>query len=123
MEILLSLITSGSINYIVILILSLGLGIAIFKIYTKSLDNERQRALQENNIRQLEFLVKEKDLQLQRLQEIGEKRDQYVQELVNEREKLETKLKQIEIDIEKKPASKASDLLKDVFKSLKGPTQ
>lgn len=118
MEILLSLITSGGFSYIVILALSLSVGIALYKIYTNSLDREREKALQETTIRQLELIVKEKDLQLQRMQEIGNKRDEYVQQLVTEREEMNNKLKQVEIDIEKKPSLPASNLLKDLFKSL-----
>jgi len=118
MEILLSLITSGSLSYIVMLVMALGIGIALYKIYTDSLDREREKALQETTIRQLELIVKEKDLQIQRMQEIGDKRDEYVQQLVTEREELNNKLKQIEIDIEKKPSSPVSNTLKDLFKSL-----
>lgn len=118
MEILLSLITSGSLSYIVMLVMALGVGIAVYKIHTNSLDREREKALQENTIRQLELIVKEKDLQLQRMQEIGNKRDEYVQQLVTEREELNNKLKQVEIDIEKKPSAPVSNVLKDLFKSL-----
>ena len=118
MEILLSLITSGSLSYIVMLVMALGIGIAVYKIHTNSLDREREKALQENTIRQLELIVKEKDLQLQRMQEIGNKRDEYVQQLVTEREELNNKLKQVEIDIEKKPSAPVSNVLKDLFKSL-----
>jgi hypothetical protein len=118
MEILLSLITSGSLSYIVMLVMALGIGIALYKIYTDSLDREREKALQETTIRQLELIVKEKDLQIQRMQEIGDKRDEYVQQLVTEREELNNKLKQVEIDIEKKPSSPVSNTLKDLFKSL-----
>jgi hypothetical protein len=100
------------------LVMALGIGIALYKIYTDSLDREREKALQETTIRQLELIVKEKDLQIQRMQEIGDKRDEYVQQLVTEREELNNKLKQVEIDIEKKPSSPVSNTLKDLFKSL-----
>ena len=118
MEILLSLIASGSIKYIVILVLSFSLGIAIFKIHLNAIDSERQKALDENTIRQLNEIVKQKEQQLQHMQEISEKRSEYVNQLIKERNELNEKLKQLEINIEKKLETPASDLLKDLFKSL-----
>lgn len=122
MEILLSLITSGSLNYIVILILALGLSIALYKIYINSLDNERTRANQENTIRELNEIVKQKDEMIQQTKEIYEKRNEVVNKLLQEREFLEEKIKELEKNIDKKIASgqdrPASNVLKDLFKSL-----
>lgn len=118
MEILLSLIASGSIKYIVILVLAFSLGIAIFKIHLNAIDSERQKALDENTIRQLNEIVKQKEQQLQHMQEISEKRSEYVNQLIKERNELNEKLRQLEINIEKKLETPASDLLKDLFKSL-----
>jgi DNA-binding NtrC family response regulator len=118
MEILLSLIASGSVKYIVILALAFGLGIAIFRIHINALDAEREKALNENTIRQLNEIVKQKEQQLQQMQEINDKRSEHVNQLIKERNELDEKLKQLEIDLEKKPSAPASNVLKDLFKSL-----
>lgn len=118
MEILLSLIASGSVKYIVILALAVGLGVAIFKIHINALDAERQRALDQNTINDLLAMVKQKEQERATMQEIYEKRSDYVNQLVNEQNALQEKLKQLEIDLEKKPSAPASNVLKDLFKSL-----
>ena len=73
MEILLSLITSGSMTYIVILLLVFGIVITLYKMHMNSLNNEVERATQKNIIKQLEQNVKDKDLQLQNTQELMNK--------------------------------------------------
>lgn len=118
MEILLSLIASGSVKYIVILALAVGLGVAIFKIHLNALDAERQRALDQNTINDLIAIVKQKEQERATMQEIYEKRSEYVNQLINEQNALQEKLKQLEIDIEKKPSAPVSNVLKDLFKSL-----
>lgn len=118
MEILLSLIASGSVKYIVILALAFGLGIAIFRIHINALDAERQKALNENTIRELNEIVKQKEEQLRQQQEIYDKRSEYVNQLISERNDLDHKLKQIELDLEKKLTTPASAYFKDLFKSL-----
>ena len=118
MEILLSLIASGSVKYIVILALAVGLGVAIFKIHLNALDAERQRALDQNTINDLLAMVKQKEQERATMQEIYEKRSEYVNQLINEQNDLQEKLKQLEIDLEKKPSAPASNVLKDLFKSL-----
>jgi hypothetical protein len=118
MEILLSLIASGSVKYIVILALAVGLGVAIFKIHLNALDAERQRALDQNTINDLLTMVKQKEQERATMQEIYEKRSEYVNQLINEQNALQEKLKQLEIDLEKKPSTPASNVLKDLFKSL-----
>ena len=118
MEILLSLIASGSVKYIVILALAVGLGVAIFKIHLNALDAERQRALDQNTINDLIAIVKQKEQERATMQEIYEKRSDYVNQLINEQNALQEKLKQLEIDIEKKPSAPVSNVLKDLFKSL-----
>jgi len=118
MEILLSLISSGSVKYIVILALAIGLGVAIFKIHINALDSERQKALDENTINNLIQMVKQKEQERAKMQEIYEKRSEYVNQLINEQNALQEKLKQLELDLEKKPSTPASNVLKDLFKSL-----
>lgn len=118
MEILLSLIASGSVKYIVILALAIGLGVAIFKIHINALDSERQKALDENTINNLLQMVKQKEQERAKMQEIYEKRSEYVNQLITEQNALQEKLKQIELDLEKKPSTPASNVLKDLFKSL-----
>lgn len=124
MELLLSLITSGSIKYISILVLALGLGVTLFRMHLNSLDAERQKALNENTIRQLEQIVKDKEQQFQQMKEIYEVKVGTMNKLIEERKEIEDKLKAAELEIEKtvntgkdKPASST---LKDLFKSLGG---
>jgi len=122
MEVLLSLITSGSISYIVILVLVFGIIITLYKMHMNSLNNEVERATQKNIIKQLEQNVKDKDLQLQNAQELMNKKSEILNQVIQERSELEEKLKKLEIDIEKKVSvgqnRPASNILKDVFKSL-----
>ena len=124
MELLLSLITSGSIKYISILVLALGLGVTLFRMHLNSLDAERQKALHENTIRQLEQIVKDKEQQFQQMKEIYDAKVGTMNKLIEERKEIEDKLKAAELEIEKivntgkdKPASST---LKDLFKSLGG---
>lgn len=118
MEILLSLIASGSVKYIVILALAIGLGVAIFKIHINALDSERQKALDENTINDLLQLIKQKEQERAKMQEIYEKRSEYVNQLINEQNALQEKLKKIELDLETKLTTPASGYFKDLFKSL-----
>lgn len=124
MELLLSLITSGSIKYISILVLALGLAVTLFRMHLNSLDAERQKALHENTIRQLEQIVKDKEQQFQQMKEIYDAKVGTMNKLIEERKEIEDKLKAAELEIEKivntgkdKPASST---LKDLFKSLGG---
>lgn len=52
------------------------------------------------------------------MQEINDKRSEHVNQLIKERNELDERLKQLEIDLEKKPSAPASSVLKDLFKSL-----
>jgi len=118
MEILLSLITSGSMTYIVILLLVFGIVITLYKLHMNSLNNEVERATQKNIIYQLEQNVKDKDLLLQQMRELDKKKSENIVNLLTERSEIEAKMKQLELEIETGKDRPASKLLKDVLKGL-----
>lgn len=124
MEILLSLITSGSIRYIVILLLVAVGGTYFYVSYKNYGELQRQLAQYEYNIKQLEQIVKDRETQIQNLNQINKDKDQAVVLLEEHRRELEDKLKSIESDIDievgKGNDRPSSNILKDAFRKLGG---
>lgn len=122
MEILLSLITSGSIRYIVILILVAVGGTYLYVSYKNYGEMKKELAQYEYNIKQLEQLVKDKESQITNLNQINKDKDEAVSLLNKEREDLENKLKSIESDVDvevgKGNDRPSSDILKETFRKL-----
>ena len=94
-------------------------------LYTKHrqiVDLEKQSALQQYNINQLQQNVKDKDLYIQKMEEINKSKNKIVSDLYVERDKLEKKLKDIEssIDIEvgKGNDRPSSNILKETIRKL-----
>ena len=100
MEILLSLITSGSLRYIVILLLVAIGGTYFYVSYKNYGELQRQLAQYEYNIKQLEQIVKDRETQINNLNQINKDKDQAVVLLEQQRRELEDKLKGIESDID-----------------------
>jgi len=122
MNILLSLITSGGIKWLSILILVTGLVVGLYSKHRQIVDLEKQSALQQYNINQLQQNVKDKDLYIQKMEEINKSKNKIVSDLYVERDKLEQKLKEIEssIDIEvgKGNDRPSSNILKETIRKL-----
>jgi uncharacterized coiled-coil protein SlyX len=83
---------------------------------------EKQVALQQYNINQLEQNVKDKDLFIEHQQTIFKNRDEAVEKLESQKQALENKLKAIEshVDVEvgKGNDRPSSDILKETIKRL-----
>jgi hypothetical protein len=147
MNILLSLISSGAIKWLSILILVSGLVGGAYYQHRKIVDTEKQLALQQYNINQLEQNVKDKELFIEQQQTIFKNRDEEVEknvkdkelyirkmeeisidkskiinDLYNQNDALSEKAKEIEIIIEKDKATgkdrESSEILKDTFREL-----
>lgn len=122
MEILLSLITSGSVKYIAILILVAVGGTYFYVSYKNYGELQRQLAQYEYNVKQLEQLVKDKEKFIDQLNQINKDKDEAVSLLEKQREELNNKLKEIESDIDvevgKGNDRPSSNILKDTFRKL-----
>ena len=122
MNILLSFITSGSIKWLSILILVLGLTGGLYFKHRQIVENEKQIALQQYNIRQLEQNVKDKNEYIRKMEEISNHKSEIINELYREKDSLEQQSKKIEVIIEKEKTlghdRESSKILKDTFREL-----
>ena len=105
MNILLSLISSGAIKWMSILILVGGLITGLYMKHRQIVDLEKQVALQQYNINQLEQNVKDKDTYIQKMEEISKHKSDIINDLYKQNDDLNEKTKQIEIIIEKEKAT------------------
>jgi SMC interacting uncharacterized protein involved in chromosome segregation len=122
MNILLSLISSGAIKWLSILILVGGLVTGLYTKHRQIVNLEKQVALQQYNINQLEQNVKDKELFVENLAIISKNKDEIISSLNKQKEELDSKLKQIEsaIDVEvgKGNDRSSSDILKNTIREL-----
>lgn len=120
--ILLSLISSGAVKWISILILVFGLVSGLYIKHRQIVNSEKQIALQEYNINQLQENVKSKETYIRQMEEISKNKSEIVAELYIEKDKLEEKLASINSDIDKHIGAgrdrESSQILKDTFKAL-----
>ena len=122
MNILLSLITSGGVKWLSILIIVAGLAGGLYSKHRQIVDQEKQIALQQYNIKQLEQSLKDRDTLLEQLQTISKNKDEAIAKLQKQREALDSKLKTIESDIDvevgKGNDRSSSDILKETIRKL-----
>jgi hypothetical protein len=122
MNILLSLISSGAIKWLSILILVGGLVTGLYTKHRQIVNLEKQVALQQYNINQLEQNVKDKELFIENLAIISKNKDEIISSLNKQKEELDSKLKEIEsaIDVEvgKGNDRSSSDILKNTIREL-----
>jgi hypothetical protein len=122
MNILLSLISSGAIKWLSILILVGGLVTGLYTKHRQIVNLEKQVALQQYNINQLEQNVKDKELFIENLGIISKNKDEIISSLNKQKEELDSKLKEIEsaIDVEvgKGNDRSSSDILKKTIREL-----
>jgi hypothetical protein len=122
MNILLSLISSGAIKWLSILILIFGLIGGAYQQHRKIVENEKLIALQQYNINQLEQNVKDKDTYIQKMKEISKHKSDIINDLYRKNDDLSNKAKDIEIVIERDKATgkdrDSSELLKNTFREL-----
>lgn len=120
--ILMSLITSGALKWISILILVFGLVGGMYWQHRKIVDQEKQSALQEYNIKQLQQNLIDKNLYITQMEDISKHKSEIVADLYIQKDKLEEKLKSVVSDIDKSIGAgkdrESSQILKDTFKAL-----
>lgn len=122
MEIILSLIASGSIRYIVIFLFFVIGGTYFYVSYKNYGELQRQLAQYEYNLKQLEQTVKDKEKLIQDLTQINKDKDEAVMLLEKQKDELNSKIKNIESDIDveigKGNDKPSSNILKDTFRKL-----
>ena len=120
--ILLSLISSGALKWISILVLVFGLVGGMYSKHRQIVDQEKQIALQQYNIKQLEQTVKDRDRYIGEVEDLYRSRSERVNELLLENKELEKKLEAINTQIDKHVGAgrdkESSQILKDTIKSL-----
>lgn len=125
MPILLSLVSSGAIKWLSILILVFGLGGVIYSKHRQIVNLEKQAALQQYNITQLEQNVKDNQTYIQKLEELNNHKGEIVAGLYKERDALEEKMnkiqKQINQNVKEGHDKESSKVLKDLFRALGSP--
>jgi uncharacterized protein HemX len=122
MELFISLVSSGSIKWLSILIIVAGLAGGLYSKHRQIVELEKQTALQEYNIKQLEQSLKDKEKFIEQQQTISKNKDEAITKLQNQKAALDNKLKTIEsaIDVEvgKGNDRSSSDILKETIKRL-----
>ncbi len=122
MSFILSLFSTGPIKYIVVLLIIVGLGHFVYSKHRQIVELEKQVALQQYNITQLEQNVKDNNEFIRKLEELNNYKGKIVAELYKERDSLEEKMRGLEEEINKNVIAghdrQSSKVLKDLFKAL-----
>lgn len=120
--ILLSLITSGSIKWISILVIVAGLAGGLYMKHREIVNNEKQIALQQYNIKQLEQTIKDRDAYIAEIENVARARSEAINNLARKNKELEDKLDSVVTEIDKHVGAghdrASSQILKDTIKSL-----
>ena len=120
--ILLSFITSGGIKWVSILLLVSGLVTGLYMKHRQIVENEKQIALQQYNINQLEQTIKDRDAYIDEIEDISRSRAERVNGLIEKNKQLENKLQSVVSEIDKHVGAghdrESSQILKDTIKSL-----
>jgi len=125
MPFIISLFTSGTIKYIVIFLLVTGLLTFAYSKHRQIVELEKQVALQQYNITQLEQNVKDNAIYIKKLEELNNFKGEIVANLYRERDSLEEKMneiqKQIDQNVKDGHDKESSKVLKDLFRALGSP--
>lgn len=120
--ILLSLVSSGALKWISILILVFGLIGGMYSKHRQIVEQEKQIALQQYNINQLEQTIKDRDAYISEIEDISRSRAERVNSLMEKNKQLEDKLQSVVSEIDKHVGAghdrESSQILKDTIKSL-----
>ena len=121
-SILLSLITSGSIKWFSILVIVSGLAGGLYMKHREIVNNEKQIALQQYNIKQLEQTIKDRDAYIEEIENVNRARSEAVNGLSEKNRQLENKLKSVVSQIDNHVGAgrdrESSQILKDTIRSL-----
>jgi uncharacterized protein (DUF3084 family) len=119
---LLSLITSGSIKWLSILVIIAGLAGGLYMKHREIVNNEKQIALQQYNIKQLEQTIKDRDAYIDEIENVNRARSEAINGLTQKNRELEKRLESVVSDIDKHVGAgrdrESSQILKDTIKSL-----
>lgn len=119
---LLSLITSGSIKWLSILVIIAGLAGGLYMKHREIVNNEKQIALQQYNIKQLEQTIKDRDAYIVEIENLARSRAESVNVLREKTKELEDKLQSVVSNIDKHVGAghdrESSQILKDTIRSL-----
>ena len=119
---LLSLITSGSIKWLSILVIIAGLVGGLYMKHREIVNNEKQIALQQYNIKQLEQTIKDRDAYIAEIESVARARSEAINNLARKNKELEDKLDSVVTEIDKHVGAghdrESSQILKDTIKSL-----
>lgn len=120
--ILLSLITSGSIKWLSILVIVAGLAGGLYMKHREIVNNEKQIALQQYNIKQLEQTIKDRDAYIDEIENVNRARSEAINGLTQKNRELEKRLESVVSQIDKHVGAgrdrESSQILKDTIRSL-----
>jgi len=120
--ILLSLVSSGALKWISILVLVFGLIAGMYSKHRQIVEQEKQIALQQYNINQLEQTIKDRDAYISEIEDLSRSRAERVNGLMEKTKQLEEKLQSVVSEIDKHVGAghdrQSSQILKDTIKSL-----
>lgn len=119
---LVSILTSTASRYLFIFILVAAAAYAFYLSNHRRIALEREQAIYQYNLNQLQQAIKDKDQYIETLNKINEDRQYILNELIKKKEEIEAKIKEIEdnvnVETGKGNDRESSSLLKDVFKKL-----
>lgn len=124
MELVLSFLTSSASKWIAILLTVLSVGGYIYYSKVEYGKLQKQIATYEYNLNQLSQSLKDEQAQRKSAEEINSAQSNIINNIIKEREELEKKMKEAEIEIEKEVVKgndrPSSNILKETIKRLSG---
>lgn len=124
MELLLSFLASSSSKWIAILLTVLSVGGYIYYSKVEYGKLQKQVATYEYNLNQLSQALKDEQVQRKSAEEINSAQSNIINSIIKERDELEKKMKEVEIEIEKEVVKgndrPSSNILKETIKRLSG---
>lgn len=124
MELILSFLTSSSAKWIAIFLTVLFVGgYAVYSI-NQYADLKTQLAKYEYNINQLNQALKDEQSLRKHVEEISQAKSDVINHIIKEKDDLEAKMKEVEVEIEKEVVKgndrPSSNILKETIKRLSG---
>ncbi len=124
MGLILSFLTSSSAKWIAILLLFLSFGGYIYYTKVEYGNLQKQLVTYEYNLNQLKQSLKDEQTQRKHAEEISAAKSDVLNHIIQERDELEKKIKEVEIEIEKEVVKgndrPSSNILKETIKRLSG---
>lgn len=121
-SLLFTFLSSTVSKYLFTIILILMVVFGFYMAHLKRIELEKQKALYEYNLNQLEQAVKDQQKHIKDLETINKDKEVIVIDLIRKKEELENKLKDVESEIDiaigKGEDKPSSSILKNLFKKL-----